>query len=224
MSADPEDTPPTDNDKSGDSDSEALTASAESPEKTKTNANPSATTLPIEGESKWVMVMRLLAFGTLTGLLVIAAVFHFLSGDNSFVESQQIGMMLGGLVFLLILEYFVFLFVVIPRQADYGRYEIHRDRVDYYPLTALGLGISSSPRPERLSRFMGITTGRMQGSKKAGTQYAVYLVHGQEKGKNIVIRTFSDPMDAEKFATVLAARLQINVASGLRNQAKKRAL
>lgn len=176
--------------------------------------------LPIEGESKWVTTMRVLAFATLGALIVIGGIFHFLAGNNSFLESQQIGLILGGLVFMLVLEYFIFLRVVIPRQADYGRYVIHQDKVEFYPLTAMGLGIKPRSKAERMSKFLGITTGIVR-NKKGVASFGVYLVHTTDKGKTINIHTFPDLKEAEQFAMKLGKLLQLNVVSGARQQAAK---
>ena len=181
--------------------------------------------LPIEGESRWVMIMRLLAGSTFLAILVIGGVFRFLTGDDSFVQSQQLAMIMGGIVFLLVLEYFVFLLVVIPRQADYGRYVIHENKVDFYPLTALGLGIGPESEPVQMARFMGIATGRIAREKGGGVVYAVYLVHSENKGKTINVRNFPTLEEAEAFAGKLGGMLHLNVVSLARKgAAKKRAL
>ncbi|MCB9991316.1 MAG: hypothetical protein H6867_08030 [Rhodospirillales bacterium] len=180
---------------------------------------------PIEGESRWVHVMRALAFGVFASLMTIGAVFHFLGGDDSFVESQQLSMILGGIVFVLLLEYFVFLKIVIPRQADYGRFEIREHKVDFYPLSALGLGIKTHAHPVSMGKFMGITTGRTT-DKKGVTSYNVFLVHKDNKGKTIRVSNFADPVEAENYATKLAAVLRLNMVSGLvkKPPEKRRAL
>lgn len=181
----------------------------------------SAVNLPLEGESKWVSVMRMLAFATFGCIILIAIVFHFLTADDSFVGNQQLGMMMAGLVFLLVLEYFVFLKIVIPRQANYGRYIVFQDKVEYFPLSALGLSVKAQGEAVAISRFMGITTSRVA-DRKGRVSYAVFLIHSADKGKTIKLRSFSEPVQAEAFAVRLGALLRLNVASGIARKARQK--
>ncbi len=182
--------------------------------------SPSADGFPIEGESEWVSVMRGIAFFTMLSVIIMAAVFHFLTDDDGFVEIQQLGMMLGGLVFLLVLAYFFFLIVVIPRQANYGRYIIHENQVVFYPLTTLGLGIRGKGELVDVGKFMGLTTGLVV-DKKGKSSYAVYLVHATDKGKTINIKSFPSTEEAGDYAKQLGNVLRLNVAIGKHKAAEK---
>lgn len=181
----------------------------------------SSVALPLEGESKWVPVMRMLAFATLGCIILISIVFQFLAGDDSFVGNQQLGMMMAGLVFLLILEYFVFLKIVIPRQANYGRYIVSQDKVQYFPLTALGLGVRENSVDVAISRFLGVTTSRVA-DRKGRVSFAVFLIHSADKGKTIKLRSFNEPEQAEAFAVRLGSLLRLNVASGITRKARQK--
>lgn len=178
---------------------------------------------PLEGESRWVAVMRVLAIGTLLAILVLGGVYHFLAGDRSFAANQQLLMIFSGIVLLLLIEYFIFLKVVIPRQAAYGRFLLHRDKVEFFPLTALGLGVRKDSVKVQINSFIGITTSRVT-DKKGRVSYAAFLIHGSDKGKSIKVRSFSEPVEAEKFALVLGKAVNLNVASGLVQKKKRRAL
>jgi len=175
---------------------------------------------PIEGESRWVYVMRALAFSTLGAVAVIGAVFHFLAGQDSFVETQQIAMILSGIVFLLVFEYFVFLKIVIPGQADYGRYVIYPHKVEFYPLTAMGLGNGTRGETETMGKFMGITTGPVT-DRKGRLSYAVYLVHSTKKGRTIKLANFPETARAEKYAAELGEVMNINVVPRLAGRRRR---
>lgn len=184
----------------------------------------SAEGFPIEGESKWVTILRLMAVATLVTIGVIGAMFHFLTADDSFIESQQLAMMMGGIVFLLVLEYFVFLLVVIPRQADYGRYAIHETKVEFFPLTALGLAIGNKSETVHIERFAGVASSKST-DKKGKLSYAVYLVHSDNKGKTINIKSFPSAEEADNYAQNLGRKLRLNFVSGARkSRPKKRAI
>lgn len=171
----------------------------------------SRTNFPIEGESRWIGTMRMLAFVTLAVLLIIGTGLKFLAHEDSFMESQQLMMVCGGIVFLLVCEYFIFLKIVIPRQANYGRYVLEHDGVTFFNLSALGLGVSARPVKERIGKFMGVTTGKVK-TKKGITRYAVFLVHKSDKGKTININDFNSMQEASQFATTLAQDLGLAVA------------
>lgn len=167
---------------------------------------------PIEGESKWVLTMRLLAAGTIGAVISIGLVFHFFGGDkSSFVESQQLAFILGGIVLLLVFEYFVFLKIVIPRQADYGRYRIHKEMVEYFPLTSFGLGIKEKPDSVAVKKFTGVAVSTAP-NKKNKLEYGVYLIH-QKKGRTITVKTFPVMQEAQEYAHNLAASLRLNVGN-----------
>ena len=155
--------------------------------------------------------MRMLALVTLLLLVVIGTGLKFLAHDGSFIEGQQLMMVSGGIVFLIIIEYFIFLKIVIPRQANYGRYVLEYDGVTFFNLSALGLGVSSRPQKERIGKFMGVTTGKVK-TKKGITRYAVFLVHKTDKGKTININDFNSMQEASQFATTLAQDLGLAVA------------
>lgn len=171
----------------------------------------SRTNFPIEGESRWIGTMRMLALVTLILLVVIGTGLKFLAHDGSFIESQQLMMVSGGIVFLIVIEYFIFLKIVIPRQANYGRYVLENDGVTFFNLSALGLGVSARPQKERIGKFMGVTTGKVK-TKKGITRYAVFLVHKTDKGKTININDFNSMQEASQFATTLAQDLGLAVA------------
>lgn len=171
----------------------------------------SRTNFPIEGESRWLGTMRLLAYVTLAVLLMIGAAFKYLTYEDSFIEGQQLMLVSGGIVFLLLFEYFIFLKIVIPKQANYGKFVLDRDGVTFYNLGALGLSVSSKPQNERIGKFMGVTTGKVK-AKKGATRYGVYLIHKTDKGKTIKINDFSSMQEASQFATTLAQDLGLAVA------------
>lgn len=195
----------------GDKGSEALSVEKPATSATSLNSPTSRTNFPIEGESKWVFIMRMIAMMTIAILLIIGGGYQLFGSDSSFIESQQILFVCGGIVLILLAEYFVFLKIVIPRQANYGRYVVNQEGVTYYPLSTLGFSCLENPEEELISKFMGITTRKIK-SKKNDSRYAVYLVHKTDKGKTINLTDFSNMQEASQFATILAQDLGIAVA------------
>jgi len=189
---------------------------ADSPAKSadlRSQAIRSGASFPIEGESKWVNTMRFLAVGTLLAILATGIIFQFMTEGDSFAEHKQLAIITGGIIFLLFLEYLVFLTVVIPKQADYGRFVIHRDQVEYFPLTKIGLGISSKSYAIKMNRYMGVLTGTLS-DRKQKIRYAVYLVHMDEKGKTVMVQTFNSNEEAELFGASLGNALGLTAIAG----------
>ena len=185
------------------------------------STKPGVIKLPVEGESKWISTMRLLGLGVIFSIIIMACAFKFLTGEDSFIESQQLAMITGGIVLILVFQYFFFLTIVIPRQADYAKYEIFQDRVEYYPLGFLGLAVSTRKKTISMSRFLAVMTGR-KADKKGTFTYPVYLIHQDNKGKTIIVESFPDLKSAENFAATLGRMIGLKAVSGTHKTVPKR--
>lgn len=157
---------------------------------------------PIEGRSPWVMVLRAVALGSVSAMLTIAAVMMFvdLGGD--------ITMIVAGISAFLLLEYFIIRGLIVPRVADYGRFRVYENRVDFFPLGMSGLTVSESGDSEPISSFAGLTV-------KADTERSVYrvmLLHKEQPGRTVCLKVYNAPQPANSHAEALAQTMGIGYA------------
>lgn len=171
---------------------------------------------PIEGETQWIRVMRIMALGTIGALAAIGAVFQFFEMGSE-AESSQLSFVMMGLVALLVLEYVLFLKVIIPRTANYGRFRLHENAVEFFPLSGLGMSVREQGDKVRIGKFLGITVRSM--TEKKGKAYNVYLIH-PEKGYTVNVRSFDSPQPAYDFAQELGKTLNLQVAGNNNNRQK----
>ncbi len=172
--------------------------------------------LPLSGKSRWVDMMRLLAAGIVFLLLFVLPFMLLLGGgERGTDETQRFLLIFAGVCAVLVFEYFVFLKIVIPKQADYARYDIHADRVVYYPLSLFALSEQRRPEAVPIEAFLGLVVAPEKGfhTKKPNKRlYAVYLLHATKPARTI--RVHSSPVrdGAESYAKKLAQKTGLNVA------------
>ena len=163
--------------------------------------------LPIEGQSHWLIILRMMALGIVGVVFVMGLVFMLM---GTFSGEKNLAIMMGGVTAFLILEYILFLKIVIPRLADYGRYRVFEDRVEFFPLSALGLSIRSRIDTEVITRFEGVVVQESHGHSGAG--FRLVLVH-TAPGKTLRLHSFVTMHDAHVYAEELAAALGMKVIS-----------
>lgn len=173
---------------------------------------------PIEGETHWNKVMRVLALGTVGALIAIGAVFQFFQQDSE-AESSQLGLVMMGLIALLVFEYILFLKVIVPRTANYGRFRLHENAVEFFPLSGMGLSVSTQANKVRIGKFLGLTVRKSRDNKNSFA-YNVYLIH-PEKGYTVNVKTFDQPQAAHDFAQALGRTLDLQVAAGNSNKHRR---
>lgn len=157
---------------------------------------------PIEGVSPWVMVLRASALGGIGTMAVMAAMVAVLDigGD--------IKMILGGIAAFLLLEYFIMRLIVVPRMADYARFRVYQNKVDFFPLSLTGLGVSAASDSEPITSFSGL-------SVKADAQKGVYrvmLLHKEQPGRHVCVKVYNAPQPASSHAEALAQAMGIGYA------------
>jgi hypothetical protein len=114
---------------------------------------------------------------------------------------------MGGLAIFLTLEFFVVRGVIVPRIADYGRFRVYPNKVDYYPLGLSGLTVSEASDSEPMDSFSGLTVRAVPDKG----QYKVMLLHAQP-GRSICLKTYSAPQPALAHAEALAQALSVAYA------------
>ena len=114
-----------------------------------------------------------------------------------------------GLAAFLLVEYVTLRALIVPRFADYGRFEIHENKVDFYPLSRLGF----TARPEResvtISKFRGVAVRAPAGEGRGAEKFQVVLVH-PANGWTVPAARFHREEDARRYAERLADALKLN--------------
>ena len=157
---------------------------------------------PIEGRSPWVQILRIVALGSVG---TMAAVSAMLLATNAHGDMTLV---IGGLAAFLLLEYFIIRALVVPRLADYGRFRLYQNKVDFFPLDMTGLSVKDDSDSEPITAFAGIAV-------QADTERAhfkVMLLHREEKGRTICLKTYTAPEPANSHAEALAQTMGIKYA------------
>lgn len=158
--------------------------------------------LPIEGHTKWPFVMRVVAFGSVVTVLMLAIIFTlFLAPDATEPPSMTI---ITGLVFLMMVELAVLRLVIIPFNGDYGRFRFTDTKVDLFPLSRTGFTVLPEPVSVVMTAYKGVAL--RVGNGRHGMYYDVFLNH-QKRSHTIHIRSFETKEQAETFARALADAL-----------------
>jgi hypothetical protein len=157
---------------------------------------------PIDGRSPWLQILRVIALGSFGALAVVLFMMFAVQG-----VSDETVMMLGGVCGFLILEYIVIRAVIVPRVADYGRFRVYPQKVDYYPLGLSGLTISTASDSAPLSDFAGIT---VQAVPNKGTFQVMLL--SKQRGRTICLKTYNAAEPAHSHAEALADALRVGYA------------
>ncbi|QQG35212.1 MAG: hypothetical protein HYS17_06475 [Micavibrio aeruginosavorus] len=161
---------------------------------------------PIEGHSIWPVILWVLLFSSMAAIFAIGLTLNMLEIGNLPLDKSAITALVAG---FLVLEYVAILKLIVPNMTDYGRYRIYADRVDFFPLVLMGLGVTEQSRPEPVTAFKGVRISICIGKNKP-TFYRVDLVH-PAKGKTLKLKYFMDMPDARIFACELADAMKLVV-------------
>ncbi|WP_435641518.1 hypothetical protein [Micavibrio aeruginosavorus] len=155
---------------------------------------------PIDGQSPWVNVLRMMVFGSAATGLVVAG---FLLSDPDF---QHAGIVLTVLAVLLVTEFVAVRALIIPRTRNYARFRITERRIEIFPLTPSGLGAAREPDALFPTEYVGVSVDLQKGTDL----YCVTLIH-TNRSKNLPARTFANDNDARDYAIALADALGLKV-------------
>ena len=161
---------------------------------------------PIEGHSIWPVILWMLMFSSVAAVVAAGLVLNLVEiSDLPVSENALTGMIAG----FLVLEYLAVLKLIVPNMTDYGRYRIYPDRVDFYPLVLLGLGVTEQSKAEPANAFAGVRI-HISIAKDRPTFYRVDLVH-PAKGRTLKLKHFLDMPDAELYARELADTMNLRI-------------
>ena len=166
-------------------------------------------TLPIEGATAWPFVIRLIAFASVFIVAVLASIFTLL------IPAEELGLqpdkLLAVLGAVLVFEVVLVRRLIVPLNGDYGRYRIARDKVDFYPLSTLGMRVLPEPETVPLANFKGVAVQTIE-AKDTVTRYSASLVH-PKRSRTIRVRMFLMKPEAEEYARQLADALSLKMIS-----------
>ncbi len=157
---------------------------------------------PIEGQSPWVNIFRSFLVSMIVLAVASIVTLGLFGKEGSAGTMPWIWNMIGA---LLIFEYFIFLKVIVPRTADYGRFRVYENRVDFYPLALLGMGVGRAPESVGLQKFKGVAVQEASAPQDNRTiaGYGIFLM-GPVRGRTIRLRICSTRLEAEQQAHHLA--------------------
>lgn len=161
---------------------------------------------PIEGHSIWPVILWMLLFSSVAAVFAIGLTLNVFQIGGLPINKNAVTALVAG---FLVLEYIAVLKLIVPNLTDYGRYRIHADHVDFYPLVLLGLGVTEQAKPEPASAFTGVRI-TISVSKDKPTFYRIDLVH-PAKGKTLKIKYFLDMPDAQLYARELADAMKLPI-------------
>ena len=163
--------------------------------------------LPIEGVTAWPFLLRLIAVGSFVTVMLLAFILTLLIPPEQLQLNPEL--LLIGLTGLMVFEIVLVRRLIVPMNGDYGRYRINENKVDFYPLSTLGLTVMTRPESVPIIDFSGIDVQIMSG-KGSETKYMVTLIHPQ-RANMIRVRAFTSRTEAEDYARGLAAALSLPV-------------
>ncbi|MCM2344048.1 MAG: hypothetical protein NDJ24_05750 [Alphaproteobacteria bacterium] len=172
----------------------------------KTTGSSLGVHFPIEGHSIWPVILWMLLFSSMAAIFAIGVTLNMFEVSNLPLDKNALIALVAG---FLVLEYVAILKLIVPNLTDYGRYRIYADRVDFFPLVLLGLGVTEQSRPEPVTAFTGVRISICL-SKNKPTFYRVDLVH-PGKGKTLKLKYFMAMPDAQIFACELAEAMKLVV-------------
>lgn len=151
----------------------------------------------------------MLMFSSVAAVVAAGLVLNMVEISNMPVSESALTGMIAG---FMALEYLAVLKLVVPNMTNYGRYRIYPDRVDFYPLVLLGLGVTEQSRSEPASAFAGVRIhiSIAKDRKERPTLYRVDLVH-PAKGFTLKLKHFLDMPDAETYARELAGAMKLRI-------------
>lgn len=161
---------------------------------------------PIEGHSIWPVILWMLMFSSVATVVAAGLMLNIVEISHLPVSENALTGMIAG---FMALEYLAVLKLIVPNMTDYGRYRIYPDRVDFYPLVLLGLGVTEQSKAEPASAFAGVRI-HISIAKDRPTFYRVDLVH-PAKGRTLKLKHFLDMPDADHYARALADAMNLHV-------------
>lgn len=161
---------------------------------------------PIEGHSIWPVILWMLLFSSIAAIFAIGVTLNVFEISGLPLNKNALTGLVAG---FFVLEYLAVLKLIVPNMTDYGRYRIHPDRVDFYPLVLLGLGVTEQAKPEPATSFSGVRIV-ISVSKDKPTFYRVDLVH-PAKGRTLKLKYFLDMPDAQLYARELADTMKLSL-------------
>lgn len=161
---------------------------------------------PIEGHSIWPVILWMLLFSSAAAVFAIGLTLNMLEISNLPLNKEALTALIAG---FMVLEYLAVLKLIVPNMTDYGRYRIYADRVDFYPLVLLGLGVTDQSISEPASAFTGVRI-TIAVSKDKPTFYRIDLVHPR-KGRTLKLKYFLDMPDAQLYARELADAMKLPI-------------
>lgn len=161
---------------------------------------------PIEGHSIWPVILWMLLFSSVAAVFVIGLTLNMFNVSGLPLDKNAMTALVAG---FLVLEYLAVLKLIVPNLTDYGRYRIYADRVDFYPLVLLGLGVTEQSKAEPAGAFSGVRI-KISVSKDKPTFYRVDLVH-PAKGRTLRLKYFLDMPDAQLYARELADTMKLPI-------------
>jgi hypothetical protein len=162
--------------------------------------------LPIEGYTAWPQLLRLVAAASVITVLMISFILTLFGPTAVAINVQAL---IIGLVCVVVFEMVLVRRLIIPMNGDYGRFRISDGRVDLYPLTTMGLSVTTRPQSIPMQDFDGIAVQTMA-VKGSETKFMVTLMHPQ-RANMVRVRSFTARIDAEKFARALADEVSLKV-------------
>lgn len=179
---------------------------------------------PIEGQSPWVMILRIMFMGMIGAVVVITASLNILIPH--FAKDGMLPVVLWGITGFLILEYLAVLYLIVPRISHYARFRVYQTKVEFYPLTAFGLRISDRAESVNMGSFSGLTVQPLANDNRRTDRvsYGVYLL-SHDKGRTLRLLTNLSRSEAEQQVRELSERLSLGVITAPKPEksAQKRA-
>lgn len=170
-------------------------------------ASSSGIRFPIEGETPWPGLIRVVTFGSFVCIVLALLVLLIIVPPGALGFSQERLML--GLTCVFAFEVVIIRRLIVPMNGDYGRFRINPRYIDLYPLTALGLRVHSRSQQVSAADYKGVRIDTMA-AKGSDARYIVTLVH-PERANMIQVKIFSTLDDAKAYAGELAAAMNLPV-------------
>ena len=170
--------------------------------------------LPIQGETIWPNLMRLLTVGSIVGGIMVSLILMLMIPEEQLrIDPAKL---VAILTCLILFELVIVRQLIIPINGDYGRYRVNKDKVELYPLTTLGMGVKAYVENIPMADYKGISITPVI-FRDGMSRYYVTLTHPQQSN-SIRVKLFNSHVDANAYAYVLAQVLNLKVIKALNIQ------
>lgn len=167
--------------------------------------------LPIEGDTVWPNIMRLMLVGSVvTGILLVLFFQVMLPPERLSINPEKL---LAGLTGLIFFEMAIIRRLIIPMNGNYGRYRINEKTVELYPLSTLGFKTMPKPQTLPMEDFKGVVIQPMI-FRDGVSRYYVTLAHPRP-ANSIKVKLFSSHIDANAYAEALSIELNTKILKTL---------